>query len=656
MTISTKNMFNVVDISNLKLTVGHPNGTMAKNFAIGSLRLTNNVVLFDVLVVPEYNISLLSVNKMNKDSKYFVGFPESKCYIHDLKLGKIVGTGSEYDGLYMFDCDDNGKNSLGLCNLGIVCYVSKDLWRCRLGHLADQVLSVLGDKVGFKEKKHVSACDICHKAKQTREPFPLRGHKSVSLGDLIHLDVWGPYKVVSKDGYKYFLTVVDYFSRATSCSYTPQQNDIAERKHRYLLNVSRSLMLPSYVLSGARPFKIVHGKEPSLSRLKAFGCLCYSTVLNNSDKFGAGYKARLVAKDFSQREGLDYEEIFSHVVKMVTVRYLIGLVVFNNWPLYQLDVNNAFLYSDLHEEVYMSLPPGYYDKNETKVCRFVKSLYGLKQAPRQWNEKLTCALIENGFIQSKNDYSLYVKSKKGMFTALLVYVDDIDVTSNNHAEIEKKYCLELLSDYGLLACKPAATQLQQNIVFSFKESEKDNRHMHAPLQSHFAAGLRVLRYLKQAPGTGIHFYKCNKISLHAFSDADWAKCPKSRKSVSEDLDVEGLFPVNLFCDRSSAIQVAANLVFHEKTKHFEINLHLSGLDSIGLSVLVRIDCTEDQHSYDVHRYMRKVIAFQTWLSKFPIILDQLLDLEVLTSYSNVTVVEDQPLIFQQLMNLLLDKD
>ncbi|GJX19814.1 hypothetical protein Tco_0222491 [Tanacetum coccineum] len=65
---------------------------------------------------------------------------------------------------------------------------------------------------------------------------------------------------------------------------------------------------------------------------------------------------------------------------------------------------------------------------------------------------------------------------------------------------------------------------------------------------------------------------------------------------------------------------------------------------------------EDQHSYDVHRDMRKVIAFQTWLSKFPIILDQQLDLEVLTSYSNITVVEDQSLIFQQLMSLLLDKD
>nr|GEW09429.1 putative reverse transcriptase, RNA-dependent DNA polymerase, Gag-polypeptide of LTR copia-type [Tanacetum cinerariifolium] len=80
------------------------------------------------------------------------------------------------------------------------------------------------------------------------------------------------------------------------------------------------------------------------------------------------------------------------------IRCLIALSIKTNWPLYQLDMNNAFLYGDLNEEVYMKLPHVYYDKNETKVCRLVTSLYVLKQAPRQWNEKLTTGLIENGFV------------------------------------------------------------------------------------------------------------------------------------------------------------------------------------------------------------------------------------------------------------------
>ena len=61
---------------------------------------------------------------------------------------------------------------------------------------------------------HVTACETCHRAKQTREPFPLSDHKSETVGELVHLDLWGPYKVSSREGFKYFLTIVDDFSRA----------------------------------------------------------------------------------------------------------------------------------------------------------------------------------------------------------------------------------------------------------------------------------------------------------------------------------------------------------------------------------------------------------------------------------------------------------
>ncbi|GJR44942.1 putative RNA-directed DNA polymerase [Tanacetum coccineum] len=221
------------------------------------------------------------------------------------------------------------------------------------------------------------------------------------------------------------------------------------------------------------------------------------------------YKARLVAMGCAQKEGVDYEETFSPVVKMVTVRCLINLAVNQSWPIYQLDINNAFLYGDLDETVYMKPPQGFYPGNDKLVCRLKKSIYGLKQSPRQWNAKLTSVLVENGFCQSKSDYSLYTKSVGDVFLALLVYVDDIIVTGNKCVEIEKfkvflkgkfkikdlgklkyflgievvdtssgiclnqrKYVLDLLSEYGMLACKPSKTPLWSSCPFSNEKTNK----------------------------------------------------------------------------------------------------------------------------------------------------------------------------------------
>ena len=95
------------------------------------------------------------------------------------------------------------------------------------------------------------------------------------------------------------------------------------------------------------------------------------------------YKARLVVKGFNQKQGIDFDEIFSPVVKMSSIRVILGLTASLDLVLEQMDVKTAFLHGDLEEEIYMVQPEGFEAKGkEHKVCRLKKSLYGLKQAPR----------------------------------------------------------------------------------------------------------------------------------------------------------------------------------------------------------------------------------------------------------------------------------
>ncbi|GKC25388.1 retrovirus-related pol polyprotein from transposon TNT 1-94 [Tanacetum coccineum] len=210
------------------------------------------------------------------------------------------------------------------------------------------------------------------------------------------------------------------------------------------------------------------------------------------------YKARLVIRGFSQKEGLDYKHTFSPMAKAATVRVLIAIATAKGWPLHQLDVNNAFLHGFVEEEIYIKAPQGY-----TKVN---KSLYGLKKASRQWNHELTKFLVSLGFVQSKHDYSLFVKAQGTKYTATLVYMDDILLTGNSTQDIcdtkvaldkkftikdlglgryflgielcntahgtylhQRKYVLDLLQDAGLTTAKPTPFPLPQNLKLALNK-------------------------------------------------------------------------------------------------------------------------------------------------------------------------------------------
>ena len=138
------------------------------------------------------------------------------------------------------------------------------------------------------------------------------------------------------------------------------------------------------------------------------------------------YKARLVVKGFKQEDGFDYDETFSPVIKITTVRILLSLAISQNWLIHQLDVSNAFLHGELQETIFMEQPPGFINKVfPHHVCQLQKSLYGLKQARRAWFLKLSTYLLSLGFSTSKTETSLFFKYHNKIPYFFLIYVDDI---------------------------------------------------------------------------------------------------------------------------------------------------------------------------------------------------------------------------------------
>jgi hypothetical protein len=120
------------------------------------------------------------------------------------------------------------------------------------------------------------------------------------------------------------------------------------------------------------------------------------------------YKARLVVKGYTQKEGKYFFDTYSPVARLTTIRVLLSLAASHGLLVHQMDVKIAFLNGELEEEIYMIQPGGYVVKcQEDKVCKLVKSLYGLKQAFKQWHEKFDVILISAGFSVNKADRCVY---------------------------------------------------------------------------------------------------------------------------------------------------------------------------------------------------------------------------------------------------------
>ncbi|KAL0381400.1 UNVERIFIED_CONTAM: Retrovirus-related Pol polyprotein from transposon RE2 [Sesamum angustifolium] len=408
-----------------------------------------------------------------------------------------------------------------------------------------------------------------------------------------------------------------------SCPHTPQQNGVVERKHQHLLNIVRALLhqasLPRFfwvdstTSSSVSPVpeyssltppsahvpslrspahmlflaqvNVIHeprtfaeaNKHPQwraamdkeLEALENNSTWDLTTLPTGKRAIGSRYKARFVAKGYTQVEGVDFFDSFSPVAKTVTVRLFIAIASAYRWPLLQLDVNNAFLHSHLDEEVYMVLPEGYDKAYRGLVCRLKRSLYGLKQASRQWNIELTSKLESYGFTQSPYDHCFFTL-RKDSFSGIdcdlgnAKYFLGLELARSAQGTYvtQWKYLQDIIHNLRLDDAKPTSTPLPTGIKFyassgsrlasperyrrlvgrllylgfscpdiSFAVQQLSQFIQH-PRQPHWDAALHLVRYLKGTHTLGLFFASTSSFKLTAYSDSDWASCFDTRGSVS----------------------------------------------------------------------------------------------------------------------------
>ncbi|GJZ16009.1 retrotransposon protein, putative, ty1-copia subclass [Tanacetum coccineum] len=157
--------------------------------------------------------------------------------------------------------------------------------------------------------------------------------------------------------------------------------------------------------------------------------------LYEEDRYGwqyTTYKARLIAKGFTQTYGVDYEETFSPVADIKAIRILIAIAAYYDYEIWKMDVKFAFLNGRLNEDVYMVQPEGFVNpKHPRRVCKIQRSIYGLKQASKSWNKRFDEEIKRYGFTQYPDKPCVYKRASGSIVVFLILYVDDILLMGNN---------------------------------------------------------------------------------------------------------------------------------------------------------------------------------------------------------------------------------
>ncbi|CAA7046104.1 unnamed protein product [Microthlaspi erraticum] len=266
-----KRLFSMLS-ENVHSSVTLPTGSGVQITGIGSIKLSEYMILKNVLYIPDFRLNLLSISQLIKDLGYRVSFDSVSCVIQDPIKGLMIGQGEEVANLYVLDVEfglqQSSQHSSFLCN----AVVDSELWHNRLGHPSDFKTDFVTDMI-----ENQYGCRV-------------RGVRSDNAPELKFVDL---YKA---KGIKAF----------HSCPETPEQKSVVERKHQHILNVARALMfqakvplehwgdcvlnavflinrLPTPLLKNKTPFDMLTGKKADYKGLRVFGCLAFCSTLQRDE-------------------------------------------------------------------------------------------------------------------------------------------------------------------------------------------------------------------------------------------------------------------------------------------------------------------------------------------------------------------------------------